>query len=172
MAPQNPTLAPIAEQVLETWFGPLADPGYPNANHGLWWGKSPETDERLTEQFGGALEAAGRGELRGWCDSARGTLAYIILIDQFSRNIHRGTPGMYALDTDAVTATLSMIESGQIFDLQPRERVFAYMPLMHAENVPLQRLAVLLESGSRYGGFRGGSLFDGLNLRIKLECRT
>lgn len=135
------------EAVLSTWFGPVDAPDYPQRNDKLWWGKDPAADAELRARFGAALDAAGRGELASWLATPRGHLAVVILLDQLSRNIHRDTAQMYALDDEAVDLVLRGLEAGVDRALAPRERVFFYMPLMHAESVPLQRKCVRLFKG-------------------------
>ena len=101
MTDQNPTLPAAAARVLDVWFRPLDSPKYPEPKNALWSGKNPQTDADLTAEFSDLLDAAGRGELAHWSTSTRGTMALIILLDQLSRNIHRDSPRMYALDDDA-----------------------------------------------------------------------
>ena len=146
MTAQNPTLPSEARAVLETWYGSLDSSDYPALNQALWWGKSAETDAQLTRDFAELLDGADSSEVLAWKQTPRGTVAYILLLDQLSRNIHRDSPKMYARDADAVDACLELLLSGGDKELEARERVFAYMPLMHVENVSLQRLAVRLFS--------------------------
>lgn len=133
-------LSPHAVDILSTWFGPLDDPTYPQSLGSLWFGKSEAVDRDLTERFASLLDRALTGALNDWATSARGGLALIILLDQFSRNIHRGTPKMYAGDDLAVDLVLQGMETNAAASLHVQEQVFFYMPLMHAESVPLQRL--------------------------------
>lgn len=144
MTAQNPTVPADAQAVLETWFGPLDSADYPAAKKALWWGKSPETDAALTARFGTLLANADNEDVSRWKDTPRGAVAFILLLDQFSRNIHRDSATMYARDADAVDVCLALLLSQQDTQLSARERVFAYMPLMHVENASLQRLAVKL----------------------------
>lgn len=127
------------EDVLSYWFGPLDAADYPQPQLALWWGKSPETDAHIRTTFGPTLDAIGRGEI-DWTGTPRGLLAQLIVLDQFSRNMHRDQPGMYALDHLAQDLALRglAVEAA----LTPKERSFLYMPLMHAENVALQWLCV------------------------------
>lgn len=145
-APAYETMDSHARDVLEVWFGPLDAPDYPVSNPGLWWGKDPAADAALRERFGGLLDRAAAGELAAWNEAPRTSLAFVVLLDQLSRNVHRDTARMYALDDEAVDAVLRGLERGFDAELAPRERVFFYMPLMHAESVPLQRKCVRLFS--------------------------
>ena len=128
------------ETILELWLGDGHE------NRSLWWTKDPDFDASLRDRFGAALEAAKEGELDGWSATPRGTLALIVLLDQFSRNIHRGTPAMYAADERAAALTRSLVDQGLLGDLAPFEQLFAIMPLMHSEALEDQRRCVgLLE---------------------------
>ena len=129
-------------EVLEYWFGPFG-PEYPADNADIWWKKNPAIDTEIKAQFGSTLEASARGDLAGWSESKNGRLAHIILIDQMSRNMHRDSPMMYAQDDLAQELSLRSLISGDHFDGH-FERMFQYMPLMHAENVIMQRLCVHL----------------------------
>lgn len=137
-----PQLPDAAVSVLSTWFGPMDSPAYPAAKGDLWFGKSPEVDADLRTRFGATLAQARAGALNEWESTPRGTLALILVLDQFSRNIHRDHAEMYAGDAMAVDLSLKGIEEGTDRKLLPRERVFFYMPLMHAESVALQRMCV------------------------------
>ena len=127
------------EDVLSYWFGPVDHPAYPQTKNATWWGKSAATDRHIRERYGETLAGIGRGEV-DWTDTPRGLLAQVIVLDQFSRNMHRGQPGMYALDHLAQDLALRGIEVEDALTLT--ERRFIYMPLMHAEDVALQRLCV------------------------------
>ena len=96
----------------------------------------------MAREFGDLLANPERRDPSAWTATARGHLAIVIVLDQFSRNIHRGTPEMYALDDEAVDLVLRGIEDGIDRALTPTERVFFYMPLMHTESIPLQRMCV------------------------------
>ncbi len=83
-----------------------------------------------------------RGELDHWKQTARGRLALIILLDQFSRNVYRGTAAAFAQDEAALALCTEGIELGQDRELEPCERTFFYMPLEHAEDAEAQALCV------------------------------
>lgn len=129
------------DDVLEFWFGPAGSDPYANASK--WWKKDPDFDAEIREHFGSALEAAARGELDGWRDEARSCIAFIILIDQFSRNIHRGSAESFAADHRALEACTRGMERGLDAELSPAERTFFYMPLMHAEDLDAQNRCII-----------------------------
>lgn len=118
------------ELVLDFWFDPAVQP--------RWFGPTPTFDGILRERFGRTLEAARRGELDAWAGSPEGWLALLIVRDQFSRNLYRNDARAWS-DDPAVQA-LALDGLGRGFDqaLPPLQRVFAYMPLEHAENRALQ----------------------------------
>jgi uncharacterized protein (DUF924 family) len=117
------------EDVLREWFG---DPE-------RWWKQDAAYDDHLRKAYGEDVEAAIRGELDHWAGTPRGALALVILLDQFARNIHRGTPRMYAGDEKALATCLEVIERGEDLSLSADERQFLYMPLMHSEDRALQQ---------------------------------
>ncbi len=130
--------------VLSYWFGDAESPDYPVSLPKIWWGKDEAVDAAIKAQFAETLVAADAGKLAEWRQTPRGLLAHIILIDQLSRNMHRNSPDMYALDDEAQDLVLLALEDDTHLALTATERSFLYMPLMHAENVALQRLGVRL----------------------------
>ena len=107
-----------------------------------WFIKDAEFDRQLGERFGATLLIAKRGELDHWRDSAGGTLALIIVLDQFSRNLHRDSAEAFAADDKALQLCLGGIQSGIDKELTPEQRSFFYLPLRHAENLEMQKLGL------------------------------
>jgi uncharacterized protein (DUF924 family) len=133
------------EVVLDFWFGRLDEFGQADREHTKrWWQKDPGFDAELRERFGALHTAAMRGRLGSWLDRERSRLAYIVLLDQFSRNMFRATPQMFGSDESALEAALSGIELGMDRKLPLDERAFFYMPLMHSERLALQERSVTL----------------------------
>lgn len=133
------------ESVREFWLGHL-DPANvepTKAQMGLWFGKDEAVDAHIQTHFAPHISGAIAGELDGWLDSDQGAVAWLILIDQFSRNAFRGTPGMYAGDARTLQVARMVIERGYRH-LHPLERVFVYLPLEHAEDLEAQRQCVAL----------------------------
>ena len=131
------------QDILTYWFGPLDAPDYPKDNSRMWWKKDPEVDADIAARFAEALAISATGGLDHWRDSKEGRLAHIILVDQMSRNMHRGSPLMFAQDDLGQELALLCAISSERYDGY-HERMFQYMPLMHAENVALQRLCTHL----------------------------
>ncbi len=123
------------ETVLEYWFGPLyGEHDFPKDRKQLWWMGGEAIDAEIRERFGGLVEEALAGGLSNWGETARGRLALIILLDQFARNLGRGTPAAFAGDQRALSLCLEGIDRGQDKELRLIERSFFYMPMVHAED--------------------------------------
>ncbi len=125
------------EAVLTTWF-----PSDPARAQKLWWGKDEATDADLRERFASTLAAARRGELDEWAATARGRLALIVVHDQLSRNIHRGSPDAFTGDPLARALTHAGLQRGDDRQLAPIERVFMLLPLEHSEDLAEQEQSV------------------------------
>lgn len=132
------------DDVLVFWFGFDARGPIPEERLKFWFGGSPETDERIRDRFGGRVGKASRGELSHWEEEPCGRLALILLLDQFTRNIYRGTPQAYALDSRALQLSLDGLARGHDQALEPIERAFFYLPLEHAEDLSAQQRSVHL----------------------------
>lgn len=134
----------LAQEVRTFWLG---DEGPWTAETlaaavGRWFSRDSTLDDRIRARFGAAVEDARAGRLDAWRHTPRGWLALLILLDQFPRNIHRGTPAAFASDAKAQTVALDGIAREYDRQLDPVERVFAYLPLEHAEDIALQDRSV------------------------------
>jgi uncharacterized protein (DUF924 family) len=131
------------EAVLRYWFGsPRPDGRVAEECARRWFAAGEETDAFIRERFGRSLERAAGGELADWALTPRGRLALIVLLDQFSRNVHRGTSRAFAHDALALRLCVDGIAAGMDRELAPIERAFFYMPLQHAEDREAQRRSV------------------------------
>ena len=101
-------------------------------------------DATIRDRFGALHERAAAGELEGWTQDPDGNLAIIVLLDQFSRNLHRGSPRAYAQDDAARRAADHAVARGFDLALSPERRAFCYMPFMHAEDMRGQNRSVRL----------------------------
>jgi uncharacterized protein (DUF924 family) len=124
------------KQILEFWFAEL-EPAQ-------WWVKDSQLDRLITEKFLTLHESAVRCELYEWRDHAQGRLAEIIILDQFSRNMFRGSPLAFASDPMALALAQEAIAANAGSDLSPQERTFLYMPFMHSESLKIHVVAVEL----------------------------
>lgn len=129
--------------VLGFWFGGSGDDGaVAREQAGLWWSKDRGHDDEIRRRFEEEVSAAARGELDAWAATARGRLALIILLDQFPRNMYRGTSRAFSFDPKALALALDGIERGLDHELRPIERVFFYLPLEHSESLAHQERSV------------------------------
>lgn len=113
-------------EILTFWFSEIT----PKA----WWSADPAFDTLLRQRFGPLLDSAAQGELFSWRVNAKGRLAEIIVLDQFSRNIHRDTPRAFAQDAAALVLAQEAVAAGVLPALEPIERTFLLMPYMHSES--------------------------------------
>jgi uncharacterized protein (DUF924 family) len=131
------------EKILEFWFGT-----FPNAwtadesKQDMWFRSGADYDAEIFSRFGSDYFRAVDGELDSWAESPRGRLALIILLDQFSRHIHRGSAEAFAQDEKAQQLCIEGISAGDDQNLHPVERSFFYLPLEHAEDLERQNLAI------------------------------
>jgi uncharacterized protein (DUF924 family) len=138
-------MAADIEAIHEFWFGPLDEGGMCAPDrHKLWFESSPGTDQLCRERFGELVQRAVAGELQRWEASDRGLVALILLLDQFTRNIHRGTPAAFAGDARALDLAQRTIVAGHHQRLPAIHQVFLYMPLEHTENIDIQEECVTL----------------------------
>jgi len=108
----------------------------------LWFSVCGEFDREVTAKFGADVACAAAGEYNSWAGTPRGALALILLLDQFPRNIYRGTGRAFAHDEKALAHCLAVSDGGGDKALGFIERVFLLMPLQHAEDAKIQRLSV------------------------------
>ena len=109
-----------------------------------WFSKDESFDEACRQRFLATYEAAARGDLAEWELDPRGALALLILLDQFPRNMFRGTRRVYAADRAAVLLAERAIERGFDKAVEPELRRFFYLPFMHSEELPHQERSVAL----------------------------
>ena len=138
-----PALPAEAQAVLDFWFG-VAGSAEHGATRAFWFRKSDATDATIARRFGALIESALRGDLAGWAVSARGALAQILLLDQFTRNVFRHTPRAFAGDAQARAGAQAMLAARQHEALLPVQRGFVYLPFEHAEDLPAQAESVRL----------------------------
>ncbi|MFC5460118.1 DUF924 family protein [Massilia niabensis] len=133
-----------AQDVLDFWFLPRAHAGYGKARP-EWFRKDAAFDAEIAARFGALIAQALAGGLREWdLQGPEGTLARILVLDQFTRNAYRGKPEAFAGDLLALSAAQAVVDSGADRQLEPQQRAFAYMPFEHAEDARMQERAVEL----------------------------
>jgi len=137
-----------SDDVLAFWFGEEhgdweAAPGKAS----MWFRGGADVDREIRERFGDAVRRAGAGELDGWAETPRGRLSLVVLLDQMTRNIHRGSGEAFACDERVRVLVAEGLVAGVDRELRPVERTFFYMPLMHAEDLACQdRCLALFEA--------------------------
>lgn len=124
-----------ARAVNEFWFALTTEEQF---------AKDDALDAAIGERFGSLRDHLLATDADGWRGDADRMLAAIIILDQFSRNLHRESAEAFAADDLAVQLTLEAIRAGFDLDVAPQRRVFLYMPLMHAEHLGLQRYGIAL----------------------------
>ena len=131
------------EQVLDFWFGKCAaDGALDRAKRKMWFSSEHQYDAVIRKQFGKLHRRAARGELDAeWAATPRGQIALIVVLDQLSRHIHRGTATAFAQDPAAQRLAAAGVEQGADRALIPAQRAFLYLPFEHSEDLKLQRLS-------------------------------
>lgn len=123
-------------EVLDFWLGEIGPEG--------WYAGGPEIDAAVSLQFADLWQALHEGGLEHWVEGTVGTLAYLIVADQFPRNIHRGSALAFATDAKARAAARRALDQGWDMGAPSPERQFFYMPFEHAEDLADQDLSVRL----------------------------
>ena len=133
----------IGRRVLDFWFGPADSPGYGTAR-AVWFESDSAFDAEVRQRFGAAIEPAAQGDLDGIAANAEGALALIILLDQFPRNVYRGTARAFAHDARARSVAHDALAAGHDRALAPFMRPFLYLPFEHSEAMADQDRSVAL----------------------------
>ena len=144
-APANARPDPRIAEVLSYWLGAAQPTDADILSHqSLWFSKSDVTDAEIRIRFGPLVEEALSGAIDCWANSPLGRLALIIVLDQFTRNLFRGTAKSFAGDPQALQFALDgILASHDVHTSVPRPaRIFYYLPLEHAEDGPLQSQSV------------------------------
>lgn len=110
----------------------------------MWWSNNPAFDRSLQQRFLGLIEQASQAELFEWRSTPKGRLAEILVLDQFSRNVFRGTPRAFSQDSMALALAQEAVAQGVHESLSPMERSFLLMPYMHSESRLIHVNAVML----------------------------
>jgi uncharacterized protein (DUF924 family) len=134
---------PVVPRILDFWFGTRGSPER-GGERALWFRKDTTVDDAIRAQFGAAVTIALAGGYGEWCASAEGALARVLLLDQFTRNIHRDTPAAFAGDARALATAEDAVARGLDRALEPHGRWFLYMPFEHAEDRAAQERSLAL----------------------------
>ena len=135
----------MIEPLLAFWFE-----GDRTAVKPHWYERDDGFDAAIRDRFGPWLPGAAAGDMDGWAATPRGALALCILLDQFPRNLHRGSAAAFALDGKARdVARRAVLRDALDRPLTPTERCFLYLPFEHSEAMADQHLSVALFEGLR-----------------------
>ena len=124
------------QEILTFWFEELKP--------SQWWFKDEKIDQIILERFSDIHAKAIQCELFEWRHKAEGRLAEIIVLDQFSRNMFRGSPLSFANDSLALALSQEAILCEMDKALNPIQRSILYLPFMHSESLKIHELAVSL----------------------------
>lgn len=124
------------DEVLSFWFE--------ETDAKSWWAADPGFDDLIRQRFLGLLQEAASGELYEWRATAQGRLAEVIVLDQFSRNVHRNTPRAFAQDPMALALAQEAVVAGALASLDPTQRSFLLLPYMHSESRKIHVVAEAL----------------------------
>lgn len=131
------------ETVLDFWFGAQGAPEH-GRNRAMWFKKDVAFDEALRARFGALHAAAAAGKRAAWQGEPASQLALIIVLDQFSRNLHRGSAASFACDAEALRLAKDLVGRAADAALLPVMRSFVYLPYEHSESLADQDEAVRL----------------------------
>lgn len=138
-------MADKIHELLNVWFGNLGSADLPTSDRtNLWFGDNEEVKRQLLDQFIAEFEQAKAGDLDNWSNTPRGRLALIILLDQFPRYLYRRSKGAFECDKNAQQLCVDGLREKMDQSLTLIERVFFYMPLVHAEDQKIQEQSIRL----------------------------
>ena len=131
------------EQILDFWFADSAtDARKAKAHYDFWFNATPEIDDEIRTRFADLIPQAQANALAAWEQNPRSWLALIIVLDQFPRNLFRGTPAAFATDPLAQHIARRGFDRSFHSSLSVIEQLFSVMPFQHAEDAALQEEAV------------------------------
>lgn len=132
-------------ELLSFWFGDMGHADLPTAERtNLWFGENEHLRDAMVKNFGDEYAAAIAGKLKDWTKTPRGRLALIILLDQFSRSLYRNSEKAFEHDKLAQDLCIDGLRERMDQSLTLIERVFFYMPLVHAEDTEIQDKSIQL----------------------------
>ena len=160
-----PTPAPtdaLVRRTLDAWFADPADDRLDLPRPKRWFGGGAALDASLRAGFGDAIDAAARGAHDAALGSPDGALALVVLLDQFPRNVHRGTARAFAYGDHALAMAGLALARGHDESLSPVARVFLALPFEHDESAASQARAIAsLEAVARAADAARAAVADG-----------
>ncbi|MFT4649904.1 MAG: hypothetical protein ACI8XX_000793 [Polaribacter sp.] len=122
----------------------LVDFWFSEESSKYWFNSTLEFDQQLSAEYGAAWQQAKQGGLDHWKETAIGSLALVILLDQIPLNIFRGKPDSFSTESQSIEVARAAIDNGFDIELTTQQKSFLYMPFMHSENLQDQVLALEL----------------------------
>ena len=122
--------------VLDYWFS--------EKSKQFWFASTPQVDNEIKLRFESVWEKAAEGEYSQWRETADGSVALIVILDQLPLNMFRSDPKGFQTENMAVEVALNAINNGFDEELNDEKLLFLFMPLMHSENIDHQNLQVYL----------------------------
>ncbi|MGB3299115.1 MAG: DUF924 family protein [Phormidesmis sp.] len=132
-----------AQAILSFWFGPPNDPSY-GRYHKAWFIKDDGFDEQIRQRFLTDTQKAAAGEYDSWLATPTSAVALLLLLDQFPRNLYRGSDRSFATDAQALKVAQQLVDTGADKALPPFYRFFVYVPFEHSEAMTDQNRCVEL----------------------------
>lgn len=145
------------QEVLDFWFGPAGSPEYGRPRE-VWFKKSTAFDEEIRTRFLDLHRQAAGGRIEAWNAAAESLLALIVVLDQFPRNLYRGSSRAFATDAQALAAAQLALARGFDRALVPVQRWFVYLPFEHAEDLAMQHRCLELFEDLRSDPDSAGSI--------------
>jgi uncharacterized protein (DUF924 family) len=134
----------LIRDVLDFWFCDGRD-----GTREIWFQRDDAFDAGIRARFGELVVPAREGRLDAWADTPEGALALTLVLDQFPRNLFRGSPEAFASDTPALALARRVVRERTDLRMTPTERGFAYLPFEHSESMAAQNEAVVVFEGLR-----------------------
>ncbi|MEC7595849.1 MAG: DUF924 family protein [Pseudomonadota bacterium] len=122
--------------ILDYWFS--------EKSKQFWFASTPKIDNEIRSKYKGVWEQAASGDLNSWGDTADGSVALIIILDQFPLNMFRAKAKSFQTESMAIEIALKAINNGFDEEMSNEKLLFLFMPLMHSENLNHQNLQVYL----------------------------
>lgn len=129
--------------IYDFWFGAPGSDGHGDVRE-FWFASTPDIDREIKERFLDRYRRAAAGDFEDWKSDARGWVALIVLLDQVPRNVFRGNPQSFAADPVALASAKQLEASPLNKELITVEKLFAYLPFEHSEQIDDQMKSVAL----------------------------
>ncbi len=137
----------MINNILDFWFADTT--AIAGERNSLWYGFNPQVDRHIQQHYGSLVTQALTGELDQWTATPDGSVALILLLDQFTRHIHRGSAQAFSGDDKALAVAEDGVSKGQDKTLPVDQRCFFYMPYEHSEQLAIQERGVALFEAMR-----------------------